>query len=570
MAMNFNTSNMTFRQLLGNGLSYHVPPFQRDYSWTEDEWDDLWQDILGLFGEESEAAHYMGYLVLQSSDNKQFEIIDGQQRLTTLSIMILAALKYLNKLSSEGMDKDNNIKRSEQLRSSYIGYLNPVTLVSHSKLELNRHNNKFYQNYLVTLENIPQRGLNVSEHLLRRGFLWFSDQIEKQYPIRPETGKELTAFLDSLVDKIFFTVITVSDELNAFTVFETLNARGVRLSAADLLKNYLFSLLSSESEHELEIRTLEDRWERIVGQLVNESFQEFLRIFWNSRNRFTRKNELFKTVKKFVPNREKAFELLRNLDKAASVYSALRTSTDDCWNKEEQEAIDNLRMFNVQQPISMLLACHDKFYESDRQGFTRIFKAVSVLSFRYNVICNLHTGDQERLYNDIAINVSNGNYSKCNDVIKALSKIYPNDQQFKDAFSDKQMKTTFSRNKRIVKYILFEIEKQSSGNDFDFESSIYNLEHILPEHPSESWNYIEEAIQEHYIYRIGNMSIMETSFNRDAGNEDYPNKKELYKKSVIGITKNIAEQYDEWDERKIAERQQKLAKIATSIWRINF
>ena len=84
--MNIHANNSTFRQLMGNGLSYRVPPFQRDYSWTEDEWDDLWQDILGLFEPDGEPAHYMGYLVLQSSDSRRFDIIDGQQRLTTLSI----------------------------------------------------------------------------------------------------------------------------------------------------------------------------------------------------------------------------------------------------------------------------------------------------------------------------------------------------------------------------------------------------------------------------------------------------------------------------------------------------
>ena len=119
--MNFNTANSTLRQLLGNGLSYHVPPFQRDYSWTEDEWDDLWQDMVDLFTEDGEPAHYMGYLVLQSSDNKRFDIIDGQQRITTLSIMILAGLGFLGDLIEAGNDADNNRKRREQLQSSYIG-----------------------------------------------------------------------------------------------------------------------------------------------------------------------------------------------------------------------------------------------------------------------------------------------------------------------------------------------------------------------------------------------------------------------------------------------------------------
>jgi len=145
--INFNTSNTTFRQLLGNGLTYRVPRFQRDYSWGSDEWDDLWQDIMELFEDDSEPAHYLGYLVLQSSDNKQFDIIDGQQRMTTLSVMVLAGLAHLEDLIALGLDAENNQRRKEQLQNSYIGYLDPVTLVPQSKLSLNRHNNRFYQTY---------------------------------------------------------------------------------------------------------------------------------------------------------------------------------------------------------------------------------------------------------------------------------------------------------------------------------------------------------------------------------------------------------------------------------------
>ena len=122
--MNFNTSNQTFRHLMGNGLSYHVPTFQRDYSWDTDEWDDLWQDITGLFGDAAEPAHYMGYLVLQSTDNKEFDIIDGQQRMTTLSLLMLAAVSHLTDLASLDDPADPQLLRAEQLRSSYIGYLN--------------------------------------------------------------------------------------------------------------------------------------------------------------------------------------------------------------------------------------------------------------------------------------------------------------------------------------------------------------------------------------------------------------------------------------------------------------
>jgi len=79
-ASNFKTENNTFRKLIGNGLTYRIPPFQRDYSWTDSEWEDLWTDIVGTVQEGGEPAHYMGYLVLQSQDEKAFDVIEEGRR----------------------------------------------------------------------------------------------------------------------------------------------------------------------------------------------------------------------------------------------------------------------------------------------------------------------------------------------------------------------------------------------------------------------------------------------------------------------------------------------------------
>ncbi|MEI6286448.1 MAG: DUF262 domain-containing HNH endonuclease family protein [Bacillota bacterium] len=568
-SMNFNTVNQTFRQLLGNGLTYRVPPFQRDYSWTEDEWDDLWQDILGLYEADGETAHYMGYLVLQSSDHKRFDIIDGQQRITTISIMILSCLGYLDDLVAAHLDADDNVQRKKQLLSSYIGFVDPVTLVSRSKLELNRHNNKYYQNYLVTLDKLPQRNLNLSEHQLRKAFFWFKDKIKQYAGHKQDSGKSLAAFIDSLVDKLFFTVITVNDELNAFKVFETLNARGVRLSSTDLLKNYLFSIVSSADTHETELKSLEDRWETIVGLLGSESFPEYLRVFWNSRNKLVRKADLFKTIRKRILTRENAFSLIRDLDASAAIYAAMRDPQDKLWNHEEKAALKQLAMFNVKQPLAMLLAWHKNVFETDRKSFTKIIQAVAIISLRYNVICSLPTHDQEGVYNDIAWKISERKYINKNDVLNALNNIYPSDKQFVAAFAEKEFKTTNSRNKKVVRYILFSLEKAISGHDFDFESATYNLEHILPEHPSEDWNAIPEEKQDRLIYRLGNMTILDSSSNRDLGNAGYFVKRAVYSQSEFAITSSIAKHYEVWDENKIDSRQNHIAEKAASIWRID-
>lgn len=121
-------------------------------------------------------------------------------------------------------------------------------------------------------------------------FNWFYEKIKKTY----KTGEELALFVDKIVDKLSFTVIKVTDELNAFKVFETLNARGVQLSSADLLKNYLFSVVDETKPHKLEIEELENIWSNIVNKLGKLKFEDYLRYYWNASNKIVRKSNLFK------------------------------------------------------------------------------------------------------------------------------------------------------------------------------------------------------------------------------------------------------------------------------------
>ena len=158
-ATSFKTENNTFRKLISNGLSYRIPHFQPDYSWTENEWEDLWADIMAVVQADGEPAHYMGYLVLQSKDNRTFDVIEGQQRLTTLMLIILAALKNLTRLIAEKNNPENNQQRMDQIRQTYIAYLDPVTLETRTKLTLNRNNDVYFQNYLIPLDHLSQTWL---------------------------------------------------------------------------------------------------------------------------------------------------------------------------------------------------------------------------------------------------------------------------------------------------------------------------------------------------------------------------------------------------------------------------
>ena len=565
-AMNFNATNNTFRQLMGNGLSYRVPLFQRDYSWGPDEWDDLWRDIVALFGDDSEPAHYMGYLVLQSADNRAFDIIDGQQRMTTLSLLMLAAVSHLSDLAAPDDPTDPQMRRAEQLRASYLGYLDPVSLVPRSKLTLNRHNDSFYQNYLVPLERLPQRGLNASEHLLRRAFFWFKERTRER---AEDDGTAVASFVDKAVDKLFFTVITVTDELTAFKVFETLNARGVRLSATDLLKNYLFSVVARGGAHESEINALELMWEGIAGLLGSESLPEFLRAYWNSRNRLVRKADLFKTIRSVIDDRGSAFALVRDLDRQARVYAALRNPDDGSWTPEERAGLSQLQMFNVRQPLALLLAAFDQFSEADRTWFTRLLQAVVVVSLRYNVICGRQSNEQESVYNQIAVAISEQHISGPGAAIAQLRPIYPEDPEFRAAFADKTLRTTSSRNKKVARFVLFQLEQHASGRSFEFENARYDMEHVLPEHPGDDWQQFDDQQRAACTYRLGNLTLLTATHNRDAGNAGYAAKRAIYRNSEFAITRKLAVDYDTWTADKIRSRQAWMTRQATTIWRID-
>lgn len=563
--INFNTSNQTFRQLLGNGLTYYVPRFQRDYSWTEEEWDDLWQDIIATLSPGGEPVHYMGYLVLQTNNNKSFDIIDGQQRLTTISLLLLAVLKNLQELIEKDIDALDNKRRLDQLRNSYIGYLDPVTLISQSKLTLNRNNDLYYQSYLAPLaDRLPKRGLKASEHLLRKAFEWFKAAVSKQVSLK--NGAELARFIDLFADKLFFTVITVTDELNAYKVFETLNARGVRLSSTDLLKNYLFSIVHRESVHENEMKILESRWEQIIGKLGSENFPDFLRVHWNSRHTFVRQAELFKTIRNEIRDKGEAFQLLRQLEEDADIYIALSNEEDELWGEAQRKFVSELRVFNVRQPYPLLLAAKRML---DDNEFTTVLRACSVISFRYNAIGGLSANDQERVYNNVARQIAGQKLTNARLIVHEMRSIYVSDTPFKNAFAEKQLKTSNRRNKRLVRYILFHLEEHLTDKGYDFDSEKYNIEHILPENPGEGWEHLSDAEVERSLYRIGNMTLLKSKINRSLGNQSFAEKKALYQTSEFELTRRIQEESEEWNEKRIAARQRWMANQATGIWRID-
>ena len=545
-----------FGSLIRSGMKFIIPKFQRDYSWDSEQWDDLWADIETMLNEGTD--HYMGYLVLQTSNTKSTIIIDGQQRFTTITLIILSAIKSIQKLANKGLEVDDNKKRIETLMSTYVGNIDPISLEYDNILILNRNNNAYYKDYIVKLGDLKLRNTSYTEKLMKKCFEWFEQKINGKY----STGREYAQFIETIVENLYFTIIKVNDEMNAFRVFETLNARGVQLSSADLLKNYLFSLVDNTSEHPERVNILEEKWTKLTTNVRAEKLPDFIRHYWNSKNKTVRSNDLFKVLRNNIKEDRSVFELVNDMLAYSDIYMALKNESDDLWNERDkvQEYVSLLNIFNLKQPISMLMAAYKYLSNED---FERVLCDAIVVSFRYNVICGKNPNDIEKVFNDIAIKISNNNtYDK-----NLLSKIYVNDNEFTVSFINKVFPEN-ARNNKIIKYILGKYERFKGGlRDVSIVSELDTIEHIYPQHPNEEWN---DDNLDSLIYRLGNMCLLEKKLNNNIGNKRYAEKVEVLNQSTFITTNSISSEYPEWVQQSIVDRQKQMAKCAKTIWKITF
>ena len=235
-----NSRTINYLELIGNGRSYRVPPYQRDYSWSEEQWEDLWNDIADLRAR-SEGRHYLGALVVEGKSDREFLVIDGQQRLATLSLLALAAIARLRAMAESGIDAEANRERSKEIRNRFVGEKDPASLTESSRLYLNEADNAFYQDYLVQLRKpLNPRGLPKSSRRLWECFRYFEEQLSALEALRNDGRAVASLLSETVARQLLFILITVDDELNAYTVFEALNARALELTTTDLLKNHLF------------------------------------------------------------------------------------------------------------------------------------------------------------------------------------------------------------------------------------------------------------------------------------------------------------------------------------------
>ena len=557
-----DTRTASFSELISNGRIYRVPTYQRDYSWRRDNWEDLWLDILS--SHDTGSSHYMGAIVLKGTkDESAITIIDGQQRLATLSILAIAIIEKINDLVKRDINPAENQERQGILRRTYLGDKNPGSLRYSSKLFLNENNDNFYQGNLINLRSPKSlRKLRKSNQLLWEAFTYFSEKLDSLSEI-VESGLLLADFLtQTIAQKLLFIQINVEDEVNAYVVFETLNSRGVELSATDLLKNYLFSQFEASED---DLIAAQREWQEITRTVGLEKFPEFLKYFLSMTRKRVRSNQLFKLTKNEVKNAAQAFDLLEALSNLSNLYVALGNPNDNFWLdfsnvRSVRSYIGELTLFRTKQAYPALFAAYNAF---DDKSFEKLLKVVTVLSFRYTVVSGLNPNDLETHYNTLATQISAGKVKTPKAAFNLISSLYVSDEKFYQDFS----LLSVENQKKLIQYILKSLEKDKSGKDLQEDS--FSIEHILPQNPNEMWTqHFQNDEVDDAIYRLGNITPLEQSLNGKIGTAPYQQKRAFYHQSAFEITRDI--KAEEWTMSSIVARQESMAERAKHIWRIDY
>lgn len=553
----------TGSEFVGNLLSRHiqfqVPEHQRDYAWTEDEilqfWDDVWS------GCEQERSHFFGPIVLKDVKSGQiFEIIDGQQRLATC-LILLAAIR--NKFQEQ-----NDLELSGAFQTAYFGELDRRTRQPKPKFRMNTSNDEVYSEFIgkfqphqTILDKLRSRTTKHSSKRILESYVSLRQKIDEVAGSGASFNPEpLVSIEDFLRDRLSLIQIIVSDEADAYTLFETLNERGIELSVLDLLKNHLLKQAGASRDSVLR------NWYETTSNLDENAGTKFLRHFWVSQNGRVQAGRLYREIRNTARTKADTIKLSDKLLADSRIYAALNLPDHDAWDKypaSVRDAIATLRLLNASQCFPILMAAYHRF---DADDFDKVLRLMVVMAVRYSLICAFRTGAMEIAYADIAYRIATSGLKRPAGVRRELSSLYPSDNDFRTSFLTREIRTA-----RHARFLLRELDIQASGGAVGAvdNTAMVNLEHVMPKAQNQYWRQIGNLGGEAYetwVYRIGNQTLVEKRINADLGAKGWAAKKDAFSRSQITLTREMA-QLDSWTTDAIAKRQETLADLALNRWR---
>lgn len=543
-------------KFLSGDKQYIIPVYQRIYSWEIEECKRLWFDIVDM-QKKNKNGHFVGSIVSitendSPSDMSKFTIIDGQQRITTLMLLLLALRDYAfihREEKSINWKKINNsfLKNSDEDDDSQYKLLLTetdkdilISLIEKRPIDENL-NSRLISNYNYFFSNIKNMDLSLQD-------------------IYEAIGK---------LQIVNINLDRTSDEPQV--IFESLNSTGKELSESDLIRNFVLMGLDNKQQKDIYKniwRPMEQlfRYEKQT-LLMDRFFRDYLTM---KLARIPKLDKIYEEFKMYTNNCE--FSTLEDLCKDLYIYARYYTNMifEQGTNKNLINLYKEIKYLKMEVAFPFLLKIHYDFERNliNEDELVSIIKLCISYVFRRN-ICDIPTNSLNKTFATLKNEINVDDYInsiKAFFILKDDYKIFPNDEKFSSALKVKDI-----YHMRIRNYILSSLENFNNKAPINIEN--YTIEHIMPQtkNLSNVWkkelgkNY--ETVQKKYLHTIGNLTL--TAYNSEMSNKSFSEKMEMnggFKESALRLNSYVVKQ-NEWNEKIIKERASILVEKALLIWK---
>ncbi|MCB1193984.1 MAG: DUF262 domain-containing protein [Leptospiraceae bacterium] len=539
-----------FQFLEGSGKSFIIPVYQRDYAWTRINCQKLWDDLIEL-NNNARFDHFLGTIVTIGSGYQEYIVIDGQQRLTTISILLVALHKFLK-------DKQNKTDDENRLCEQILDFLiNKYSSEQDKRIRLkpNKQDKEFFENLFT--EQLPS---NINSNIVNN-FNFFYDKLRLGF-LAPQ--QIFNAFLKLKI--VLIDLVRGQDDPQL--IFESLNSTGVDLTAGDLIRNYILMDLQP-SEQEKMYKTYWIDIEKLTGNVA-----EFIRNYLIYKIKiWVKKDDVYTTFKKvsidYFKKDKKA--ILQELLDFANIYSWF-VQINNHPNQSINYQLNRIYKleFTVCHPFLLDVFDDLKSKIIDDETVNNILIILESYAFRKILVDNTTQGlnkmfitlskeiKKESTWKDQYLDILN--YIL---IQKRVSLRFPKDEEFEASLINKEVYKLQTKNRN---FLLESLENYKSAYKINVDE--LTIEHIMPQTLTKDWkNKLGEnweEIHKKYLHTLGNLSL--TAKNSELSNSTFEEKQRIdFQTSKLKL--NIAlDKLSNWGENEIIERAIDLIKDAKKIW----
>lgn len=558
----------TLNKLLNTSRQFIVPIFQRNYSWQKSQYEQLWFDILRASKFKEKQNHFIGSIVYidmgtPAGRPQQLLLIDGQQRLTTISILLCAIKDYVQKFNLE-----TKLINLAKIKNQFL-YNSDEIDEDKYKLLLNVQDKETYIKLIDnTIFTVNKPATNII-----KCYEFFYEHIED---FIKQDGQ-----IDEIYAGIFkLSLVSISldkDSDNPQMIFESMNSTGKDLSQTDLLRNYLLMDLTPEKQTRL-YKTYWKPMEELFGEDIYKNdvnkFDYFIRDFLTLKSdtgHICKINNVYENFKRYyLDNNCEKFAVLKDLFTYAKYYACIDLLQENdnelklYW--QEFKKLDN----HVVYPF--LLKLYDDYSRQIliKEDFKKILQVVISYLWR-RAICEIPTNSLSKTFATLYQAVDKEDY--VNSIIKAfvfksIYKRFPSDYEVREKLQTKDI-----YHFRLRKYLLEALENYYHKEPIDLNTANYTIEHIMPQNIEhnllwqqmlgEDWQEVHSL----YLHTLGNLTI--TGYNAEMSNKSFGEKvngESGFKHSHLKLNESIA-QCDVWNKKSIQRRTNILTDIILKIWK---